>query len=74
MSYYGYERTGMYRSRDGMVAGVCRGIAEYFDVSVFLTRAIAIFMLLCTGVWPTLGLYLLAALVMKKEPYVRWGN
>lgn len=73
MSYYGYERTGMYRSRNGMVAGVCRGIAEYFDVSVFWTRTIAVFMLLCTGLWPTLGLYFLAALIMRKEPYISWS-
>ena len=73
MSYYGYERTGMYRSRNGMVAGVCKGIAEYFDVSVFWTRAIAVGMLVCTGLWPTLGLYLLATLIMKKEPHVNWG-
>lgn len=73
MSYYGYEKTGMYRSRDGMIAGVCRGIGEYFDVSVFFIRALAVFMLLCTGLWPTIGLYALAALIMKKEPSVRWS-
>jgi phage shock protein C len=63
----------MYRSRNGMVAGVCRGIAEYFEVSVFFTRGITVFILLCTGLWPTVGLYFLAALIMKKEPYVRWS-
>ena len=73
MSYYGYERTGMYRSRKGMIAGVCRGIAEYFDISVFATRAIALFMLLCTGFWPTAALYIVAAFLMKKEPYVNWS-
>ena len=72
MSYYGYERTGMYRSSNGVIAGVCRGIAEYFDISVFATRAIAVIMLLCTGLWSTVGLYLVAALLMKKEPYVNW--
>ena len=42
MAYdYGtYHRTGLYRSRDGMLAGVCRGIADYFDLSVFWLRAI----------------------------------
>ncbi|MBP1742726.1 MAG: pspC [Deltaproteobacteria bacterium] len=33
---------GLYRSRKGAILGVCRGIAEYFDFSVFWTRAIAI--------------------------------
>ncbi len=72
MSYYGYDRPGLYRSRDGMIAGVCRGVAEYFDISVFWTRALAVFMLLCTGLWPAVGLYVVAALLMKKEPYVYW--
>ena len=25
------SRTGLYRSRNGVILGVCRGIAEYFD-------------------------------------------
>ena len=29
---------GMYRSRSGVVSGVCRGLAEYYDFSVFWLR------------------------------------
>jgi phage shock protein C len=61
-------RGGIYRSRRGAVLGVCRGLAEYFDLSVFWTRAIAVLLLLLTGVWPIAGLYFLAALLMKPEP------
>jgi phage shock protein C len=61
---------GLYRSRHGAILGVCRGIAEYFDFSVFWTRTIAIFLLFLTGFWPITGLYFLAALLMKPEPVV----
>ena len=59
---------GLYRSRQGAILGVCRGIAQYFDFSVFWTRAITLILLLVTGFWPITGLYLLAALLMKPEP------
>jgi phage shock protein C len=59
---------GLHRSRDGAILGVCKGIAEYFDFSLFWTRAIAVALLLLTGFWPITGLYFLAALLMKPEP------
>lgn len=66
MSYaFEYRKTGLYRSRDGVLFGVCRGLAEYFDLSVFWTRVASIIVLVCTGIWPTLAVYLLAALLMK---------
>lgn len=61
-------RRGFYRSRQGMILGVCRGIAEYFDFSVFWTRIIAACMLLFSGVWPVTIVYFGLALVMKPEP------
>lgn len=59
---------GFYRSRRGILLGVCRGIAEYFDFSVFWARAIVVGLFILTGFWPITGLYLLAALIMKPEP------
>ena len=61
---------GLYRSRQGVVFGVCRGLAEYFDFSVFWARAIALILLFVTGLWPVVGLYILAALLMKPEPVI----
>ena len=61
-------RGGMYRSRNGAILGVCRGISEYFDFSVFWTRAIVIILLFFTGFWPIMILYFIAALLMKPEP------
>ncbi|GAB4333633.1 MAG: envelope stress response membrane protein PspC [Candidatus Abyssubacteria bacterium] len=68
--FYERRRTGLYRSRSGMIFGVCKGIAEYLDFSVFWTRVIAVGLLLFTGIWPIVGLYLLAALLMKPEPVI----
>ena len=65
---YRVTHSGLYRSRDGILFGVCRGLAEYFDLSVFWTRVVAVIVLVCTGLWPVVGLYLLAALLMKPEP------
>ena len=45
---------GFYRSRKGIILGVCRGIAEYFDFSIFWTRIIAVALLLISGFWPVL--------------------
>ena len=63
-----FFRGGLHRSRNGMILGVCKGLAEYFDFSVFWTRTISLILLFITGFWPTLALYFIAALLMKPEP------
>jgi phage shock protein C len=40
-------------------------LADYFDFSVFWIRAIAVILFIFTGFWPVVGIYLLAALLMK---------
>jgi len=59
---------GLYRSRNRIILGVCRGIADYFDFSAFWIRAILIVTFIFTGFWPIIGIYILAALLMKSEP------
>ena len=63
-------RHGMYRSRDGVILGVCRGIAEYFDFSVLWGRGITVLFFLFSGFWPLTVIYFIAALVMKPEPAI----
>ena len=63
-------RSGIYRSRSGVIFGVCRGLAEHFDFSILWARIIAIIFLLVTGFWPVIGLYLIAALLMKPAPVI----
>jgi phage shock protein C len=63
-------RGGLYRSRNGIILGVCKGIADYFDFSVFWTRVITVVLLFFTGFWPIMILYFVAALLMKPEPVI----
>jgi phage shock protein C len=61
---------GLYRSREGIILGVCRGIADYFDFSALWLRALLIVVFIFTGFWPIIGCYILAALLMKSDPDV----
>ncbi len=69
-NYDKLTRSGIYRSRKGAIFGVCRGLAEHFDFSVLWARVIAIIFLLVTGFWPAIGIYLIAALMMKPAPVI----
>lgn len=69
MSTSGYHgHGGPYRSRDGILLGVCGGIARHFDMSTFWTRMFVFIAFLFTGFFPVGVLYIMAALLMKKEP------
>ncbi len=59
---------GIYRSRNGIILGVCQGLAEHFDFKPFWIRAIVLIIFLASGVWPILVLYFVAAFLMKPEP------
>ncbi len=65
---------GLYRSRHGIVFGVCRGIAEYLDFSVFWVRFITLILFFFTGFWPTAIIYFIAAFLMKPEPVIPIDN
>ncbi len=66
----GHQTNSLYRSRKGLIFGVCRGAAEYFDFSPFWIRTVAVVALVLTGLWPVTGLYVLAAIIMKPEPVI----
>ena len=68
--FQGIFRGGLYRSRNGVILGVCKGIAEYFDFATFWVRAIAVGLLIFSGFWPVTILYFIAALLMKPEPAI----
>jgi phage shock protein C len=57
-----------YRSRSGILLGVCKGLADYLGTSAFVVRMVFLLGMLFTGLWPLVGLYFLAALLMKPEP------
>lgn len=68
MRNYDNESKGLYRSRDGVLLGVCRGVADYFGLSVFWVRMAVVLVFLLSGLWPVLGIYLADALLMKPSP------
>jgi phage shock protein C len=55
----------LYRSQTNkVIAGVCGGLGEYFDVDPVVVRLIWLFLVVCTGVLPGVIVYLLAILVV----------
>ena len=65
---------GFYRSRRGIIFGVCRGLAEHFNFSVFWTRILVFVLFLFTGFWPLGVLYLGAGLLLKPGPVIPLEN
>jgi phage shock protein C len=58
----------LYRSRtDRMIAGVCGGIAEYFNIDATLVRIIA-FVLLLPGGLPGLLPYAILWFIVPEKP------
>lgn len=66
MRYYHGRR--LYRSRDGIIWGVCQGLADWMDVQAGIIRAIALVIFVLSGFFPIAGIYAVAALVMPLEP------
>ena len=66
--YYEPTHSTLYRSRHGVILGVCRGIADYLNFSVFWTRIIAVVLMIFGYVFPVVAVYLIAALLMRPEP------
>lgn len=61
------EPKRLYRSNNRMLAGVCAGIAEYFNIDPTLVRAgYAVVSVLCAG-FPGLILYLILMIVMPQQ-------
>jgi len=64
----------LYRSRNGVICGVCRGLAEYSAIGVGWVRFFTIMLFFFTGMWPILVLYFLGCLLMKPEPVIPLEN
>ncbi len=60
------------RSRaDRKIAGVCAGLAHYYDLDVTLVRIVCIFIALATGVCPGIVTYLIAWIIVPSEPELK---
>jgi len=59
----------LYRSlTQKMVAGVCGGLAEYFDIDVSIVRLIFIAIALASALIPMLIFYVIAWIVIPTQP------
>ncbi|MBD3317142.1 MAG: PspC domain-containing protein [Chitinivibrionales bacterium] len=63
-------RPPIYRSRRGIILGVCKGVADNFGIPVVGVRIAAILLSLFTAFWPVMLGYVVAALIMRPEPVV----
>mgnify|MGYP001008066016 CR=1 FL=1 len=61
----------LYRSRHGVFLGVCRGVAEYFGLSVFWLRTFTVILFFWTGGLPVLFTYLALGLLLRSAPEVQ---
>jgi phage shock protein C len=60
------------RSRaERKIAGVCAGLAQYFDLDVSLVRILCFFITLATGVCPGVVTYLLAWIIVPSNPELK---
>ena len=59
----------LYRSRTNKVlAGICGGLGEYFDVDPVLIRLLYLFTTILTGVAPGIIAYIIAIFVVPEAP------
>jgi phage shock protein C len=63
-----YRSDTLYRARDGLLFGVCLGLARWRGIQVFVVRLAAIAFTLFTGLWPGVAVYILAVILLKPEP------
>lgn len=59
---------GPFRANDGIIFGVAKGLADYFGWPVNLVRLIIVLATIFLFFWPTIILYLAAALLMSPAP------
>ena len=60
-------RRKLYRSRDGLALGVCRGLADYLGLPRWVVRAFVIVLFVSTGFTAAI-LYFAAALIVPLAP------
>ncbi|MBN1761218.1 MAG: envelope stress response membrane protein PspC [Chitinispirillaceae bacterium] len=63
-----------YRSRHGVALGVCRGIADHYDIPVFWVRVGVIILMVTTAVWPVVLAYFAVAFFLKPEPVLPFAD
>ena len=59
----------LYRSKNGEILGVCKGIAEWRDYPVDTIRLIVVLIAIFTAIAPCLVIYFILGLVLPVNPY-----
>lgn len=59
----------LYRSKNGEIMGVCKGIAEWRDYPVDTIRLIFILVAIFTAIAPCLIVYFILGLILPANPY-----
>ncbi len=62
-----YERPPLSRIRNGKIAGVCGGVARYFDVDMTLVRVLWLFAAIFPPI-PGIIAYIVCWIVMPQDP------
>ncbi len=57
-----------------MIFGVCLGLADYADISVFWIRVAAVIGGLLTGFWPLVLIYIVAAIFLRPAPVIEFSD
>jgi phage shock protein C len=60
----------LYRSSDRIIAGVCGGIAEYFDLDPTLIRVLYVFLSLFSVGFPGLLLYIILMILIPNHDQI----
>lgn len=63
-----FRRRKLYRSRSGIVFGVCQGIADWRELPVGMVRLVSGIIILTTGMFPGGLVYLGLAIFLPVEP------
>lgn len=56
----------LYKSRDKKLAGVCAGLAEYFDIDPTVVRLAFILLSICSAAFPGILIYVICMLIMPE--------
>lgn len=62
----------LYRSKTNKVfAGICGGLAEYFNIDATLLRLVWVLIVVFSGFFPGVLVYLIALLIVPLQPEVK---
>lgn len=71
----GLENKRLYRDNEqAVLAGVCKGLADYFDMDVSVMRLIWVLVSVFTTGVPTLLIYIIMAIVVPNKTSIKYDS